>query len=107
MAKALALGLAVILAGTSPVFANQDGDARQGQAIAEKYCAICHAIGTSGDSPKAKAIAFRDLHNLYPIDNLDEALGEGLVINHPDMPEITLTVAQIFDFKAFLKGLNK
>lgn len=68
---------------------------------------MCHSIGKSGAGPREGVIPFRDLHKRYPIDDLDEALGEGLTINHPDMPEITLSVAQIDDFKAFIRSLGK
>lgn len=106
MKTTLLLGAVAVLLSVTGAQAAQ-GNARRGQAIAQKYCALCHAIGKSGDSPKAGVIPFRDLHQRYPIENLDEALGEGLMINHPDMPEITLNVRQIHDFKAYLYGLSK
>ncbi|HZH50338.1 MAG TPA: cytochrome c [Microvirga sp.] len=103
--KAVALSLIFSLLATSAVEAA--GSVRRGRAIAQKYCAMCHSIGKTGPSPKAGTVPFRDLHLRYPIDDLDEALGEGLAINHPDMPEITMSVAQIDDFKAFIRSLNR
>ncbi|MGO4571513.1 c-type cytochrome [Microvirga sp. 2TAF3] len=108
MRKKSALALGLSLAFLVPTFAEAaQGNVRRGRAIAQKYCSMCHAIGQTDKSPKEGTIPFRDLHTRYPIDNLDESLGEGLVINHPDMPEISLSVAQIFDFKAYLRSLNK
>lgn len=106
MMKPIALSLIVAVAAAS--FAEAaPGNMRRGRAIAQKYCSMCHAIGKTGDSPRAGTIPFRDLQTRYPIDDLDEALGEGLVINHPDMPEITMSVAQIHDFKAYIRSLSK
>ncbi|MBF9232314.1 c-type cytochrome [Microvirga alba] len=102
------IALSMTLALFAPIAAEAaQGNVRRGRAIAKEYCSMCHAIGKTGASPKDGTIPFRDLHTRYPIDNLDEALGEGLVINHPDMPEITLTVPQIYDFKAFVRSLSK
>ena len=104
--KPIALSLIVVLAAAASAEA-APGNVRRGRAIAQKYCSMCHALGKTADSPKEGTIPFRDLHTRYPIDDLDEALGEGLVINHPDMPEITLSVAQIRDFKAYINSLGK
>lgn len=106
MKKAIALSLIAALAAATSAEA-ASGSVRRGRAIAQKYCAMCHAVGRTDASPKEGTIPFRDLHSRYPIDSLDEALGEGLVINHPDMPEITLSVAQIYDFKAYIRSLGR
>jgi cytochrome c len=50
---------------------------------------------------------FRTLHERYPVENLEEALSEGIVTGHPTMPEFRLDVAQINDFIAFLKTLER
>lgn len=106
MKRTIALSLIAVLSVAASAEA-ASGNARRGRAIAQKYCAMCHAVGRTDASPKEGTIPFRDLHSRYPIDSLDEALGEGLVINHPDMPEITLSVAQIYDFKAYVRSLSK
>ena len=57
---------------------DQATDERKGRAIVQINCATCHAVGRQGDSPMAKALPFRDLHKRYPVENLQEALGEGI-----------------------------
>src|SRR5215204_79298 len=44
-------------------------------------------VGRQGDSPMTKAPPFRDLHKQYPVENLQEALGEGIATGHATMPE--------------------
>lgn len=56
--------------------------------LAEEICSRCHAIGSDGESSHADAPKFRNLHELYPVNDLEEALGEGIITGHPDMPEI-------------------
>ena len=63
-----------------------------GKALAEQLCSRCHAIGEAGDSPHLDAPPFSTLHRLYPVDNLAEALTEGIVTGHPDMPEFKFEV---------------
>jgi len=46
-----------------------------------------------------------DLHLRYPVENLAEALAEGIVTGHQNMPEFGLDPGQITDFIDFLKSL--
>ena len=78
-----------------------------GHALVETHCASCHAVGPRGDSPHPDAPAFRDLHRAYPVESLEEALGEGIMVGHPDMPEFVLTRGQVSDVIAWLKSLEE
>ena len=69
---------------TIPVSASTS---ESGEVLAEQLCSRCHAIGKVGDSPHPDAPPFRTLHRFYPVDSLAEALAEGIVTGHPDMPE--------------------
>jgi len=40
------------------------------------------------------------------VDTLQEALGEGIVVGHPTMPEFRFDADQVGDFIAFLKTLE-
>jgi len=48
----------------------------------------------------------RTLHERYPVESLQEALGEGIVTGHPDMPEFRFDAREVGDFIAFLKTLE-
>ena len=60
--------------------------AKRGQAIAERLCAQCHAVGKTGESPHKDAPPFRTFAAKWPLEDLEEALAEGIVTGHPDMP---------------------
>jgi len=62
---------------------------QRGQQLVEQHCAMCHATARSGSSPHRQAPPFRTLARRYPLENLEEALAEGIVSGHPDMPEFT------------------
>jgi mono/diheme cytochrome c family protein len=85
----------------------EDEVAGRGREIAETHCSRCHAIGLTGESPLAAAPPFRVLHERYPVENLSEALAEGIVTGHPDMPEFAFEPPDIAHFIAYLKSLEQ
>ena len=84
----------------------QHAAVERGLAFAQANCARCHAIGPAGDSPLPKAPPFRTLHQRYPVENLIEALSEGIRTAHRAMPEFELDQHQIDDLIAYLKSLE-
>jgi cytochrome c len=85
----------------------QAASVERGRAYARSHCARCHAIDGKSASPLALAPPFRTLHERYPVENLEEALAEGIVTGHAAMPEFRLEPDQIADFIAFLKSLER
>jgi len=81
--------------------------AQRGEVFARTNCARCHSIDKVTPSPLAIAPPFRTLHERYPVENLEEALAEGIMTGHPSMPEFRLAPDQIDDLIAFLKTLNE
>jgi|SRR5215216_2871669 len=91
-----------------PVAASdQAADERKGRTIVQMNCATCHATGRQGDSPMAKAPPFRDLHKRYPVENLQEALGEGITAGHATMPEFKFEPKQVDEIIDYLKTLER
>jgi len=78
-----------------------------GRELLGLYCADCHAIEAAGDSPHAEAPPFRELHLRYDVGDLSEALVEGLVSGHPDMPEFEFDPVQAEAIIAYLKSLEE
>jgi mono/diheme cytochrome c family protein len=91
------------LGGLTPVAASNP---EQGKRLALLYCARCHATDKVSPSPLTIAPPFRTLHERYPVESLQEALGEGIVTGHPTMPEFRFEADQVGDFIAFLKTLE-
>jgi cytochrome c2 len=77
-----------------------------GQMLVETQCGGCHATGPAGDSPRPDAPAFRTLHERYDVADLTEALVEGLVSGHPDMPEFTFEPDEADAIVRYLKSLE-
>lgn len=83
-----------------------DGDARRGAAFARRNCGPCHAAGPTGASRRPAAPPMRDLHWLFPVDQLAEALAVSILTGHPGMPTLTLTTERIDDLIAYLISLE-
>jgi mono/diheme cytochrome c family protein len=81
-------------------------NASAGKAFAQANCSQCHSIDKLTPSSLAIAPPFRTLHLRYPVESLEEALGEGLSTGHPNMPEFRLNAGQVGDFISFLKSLE-
>jgi mono/diheme cytochrome c family protein len=95
--------LVMMLVGSVPATA-QDDLVERGRIIADTYCGTCHATGATGASTLAAAPPLRSFKTLWPVENLAEALAEGIMVGHPGMPEIAMTPSEIDAFLAYLNS---
>jgi mono/diheme cytochrome c family protein len=100
-----AAAVGVLAAFSQPSYA-ADG-LKQGEALLTRDCARCHAVGPSGSSPRTDAPAFRTLSGRYPIESLEEALGEGIMSGHPDMPEFKYDADDVGVIIDYLKSIQQ
>ena len=74
--------------------------------------AMRSAAATQAHAPKprhfarAEAPAFRTLGQRYKIENLEEALAEGLINGHSDMPEFHFSASDVGDAIAYLNAIQ-
>ncbi len=82
---------------------------KQGAAIAQRNCGSCHATGRKGASPNPKSPPFRSLSRRYPLANLEEALGEGIVVGHEglDMPQFRFESREVEALLAYLASIQR
>ena len=102
----LSAACALTLVATFPSFADEPR-IDLGRQLAQENCSRCHAIGRAGKSPHAPAPPFRTLHERYNVEDLQEALAEGIFVGHPEMPRFQLSPAQIESFIEYLKSLER
>ncbi|MER2605838.1 MAG: c-type cytochrome [Siculibacillus sp.] len=103
--RASVVGAGLAIGAALPAGASEAEVAR-GHAIATAACAACHAIDATGASPKAEAPVFRELGRRYPVESLEEALAEGVVVGHPGMPQVKMEARDIAAFIAWLKSIQ-
>ncbi len=77
----------------------------RGEALVEKHCARCHSIREEGDSPLSLAPPFRVLPSRYPVEQLAEALAEGIFTGHPEMPRFVFQPSEIDAILTYIDSL--
>ena len=78
----------------------------QGQELAQRLCASCHAIGRSERSPIPVAPAFRRIEPRVDLEQMLERLQNGLIAGHPEMPVFILRDDEARALVAYMKSLR-
>ena len=105
MKRALVAGFLLFAAG-GVVAAPADSSDSRGHILVQRHCAGCHAVNATGKSPLAAAPAFRTLSERFKIDDLGEALAEGILTGHPAMPEFRFPPADVDAILRYLKSIQ-
>lgn len=101
---ALGFGAGVAAAANGPAPAEV---VAKGRVLLTEKCSRCHAIERSGASPLPAAPPFRELHKKYPIANIAEALAEGIVTGHPEMPSTPFLQDEIDGIIGYIESLTR
>ena len=77
----------------------------RGRALAEQWCAKCHAIAPGREGPEPRIPSF--MRMAADPENTREALRQFITIPHFEMPPQTLTRAEIDDVIAYILSLRR
>lgn len=103
----LALAFALLLAvDLQHVLLAQSAPNEFGNELLRQRCASCHAIGLSDQSRHQSAPPFRQVVKRYKPEMLAEALAEGILTGHPDMPVTTFEPHEIAPIIQYLEQLS-
>lgn len=80
---------------------------KRGETLVAKECSRCHATARTDQSRHPQAPLFRTLGRRYPIESLEEALAEGIISGHPDMPEFIFESHDVGAIIAYLKSIQE
>lgn len=83
-----------------------DTRAARGFDLLRSNCARCHAIDADSTSPNDKAPPFRDVVKRYEPAALEEALAEGIITGHNNMPEFEFGPDDVTAIIAYLDTLK-
>ena len=101
---AIALGTILPCASSS---AQAQSPAQRGLTIAPVNCARCHSIDKVSESPLVNCPRVPHLASQVSRGRPAKALGEGIIANHPMMPQFRFEADQIEDLIVFLKTLER
>jgi mono/diheme cytochrome c family protein len=90
----------------------EQGDIARGKSIAEQTCLRCHMEFAGDPYPDPEITTAPPLASFgqrWPIENLEEALAEGITVSHDQltMPEFTFTPETIADLLAYMDDLSQ
>jgi cytochrome c len=105
--RLLPMSLAATLSVAGPFATVSLAQDSRGEVLLSRHCAMCHAIGPTGGSPYAAAPPFRILGQRYPLNSLEEALGEGLLSGHPEMPEFRFAPQDVGAIIRYLRSIQQ
>jgi len=91
----------------SAAWAQDAATLKRGEALLAKECSRCHATARTDESRHPQAPLFRTLEKRYPVEALEEALGEGIISGHPDMPEFKFEGDDVGAIIAYLKSIQE
>jgi mono/diheme cytochrome c family protein len=106
MQKIIGLTVGLVLLSLALAQAQVSPAAQRGLQFSQTNCGRCHSIDKVSPSALSIAPPFRNLHQRYPVENLQGPLAEGIRTGHPTMPEFRLDPGQIADLIAFLNTLK-
>lgn len=93
--------------GSWPSIASEsDRRIREGQALAERNCSGCHAIGAEGRSANSKAPEFRNLNRRHTLLALREPITRGIAAPHDQMPQYVLSDEEIDMIVAYINKVS-
>jgi cytochrome c len=78
----------------------------RGKGIVRSLCSRCHSVEKAGASPRKEALPFREISKRYPLRNLEEALAEGIVTGHNDMPAFQFEPDEIDAILAYIDTIQ-
>lgn len=81
------------------------GDPARGRALAERWCAKCHAVAPGRTAPEPAIPSFVQMAR--DAELTDAALRQLITLPHYEMPAQTLTRAEIGDVIAYIRTLAR
>ncbi len=99
------IGCIACLLFAGPALAAGGGAIDRGEQILKSRCQRCHAIGVADESTHPQAPPFRTVMQRYAAESLEEALAEGIVSGHPEMPVISFEPDEIGAIVDYLNDL--
>lgn len=93
------------LGALDPAERESNARLREGRTLVEVSCAPCHAVGSGGTSPNAKAPPFHELQKRYAMLSLRTPITRGLAAPHDDMPRFRPTDQELDAIIAYINSL--
>ena len=98
-------GAALLLAALAAPAAAESGNAARGRALAERFCAKCHAVAPGRTGPEPAVPSF--MRMAADPEQTRSSLRQFITLPHYEMEPQTLTSAEIDDVIAYILSLKR
>ncbi len=98
-------GAVLVLAAFAAPAAGETGDAARGRALAERFCAKCHAVAPGRTGPEPAVPSF--MRMAADPEQTRASLRQFITLPHYEMEPQTLTTAEIDDVIAYILSLRR
>jgi len=92
------------LLGSGPAAAQMGADVRRGQELSARLCSGCHSVSPGSDTVNADVPTFAAIAGRP--ETTAERLAGRIIVPHPPMPNVQLTVAEMRDIIAYILSLR-
>lgn len=100
--------LLLFLLGIAPSLAQPTSAlVRRGEALLSRECAMCHAMGRSGEGPQRQAPSFAEIARRGDPARIKRSLESGISSGHPAMPTVTLSANDIEAVLAYFSTIGE
>ncbi|AMN38503.1 c-type cytochrome [Rhodoplanes sp. Z2-YC6860] len=97
----------IVLMWSAPSTADALTLQRRGQTLAKRMCGQCHAIGKSGESPRAGAPRFAHFGDRLDLSTFARRLRRGLLPGHEDMPMFRFSRPDADALAAYVRSIQQ
>jgi mono/diheme cytochrome c family protein len=104
VARLMGAGL-LAAAALAPPAAAESGNAARGRALAERFCAKCHAVAPGRTGPELAVPSF--MRMAADPEQTRASLRQFIMLPHYEMQPQTLTSAEIDDVIAYILSLRR
>lgn len=99
------IGVALLAAALEAPAAAETGNAARGRALAEQFCAKCHAVVPGRTGPEPAVPSF--MRMAADPEQTRSSLRQFIMLPHYEMQPQTLTSAEIDDVIAYILSLRR
>jgi mono/diheme cytochrome c family protein len=105
---AAALGALAIAGGQTVAQFPQRGpaDPARGRVLAERLCASCHVVAPDATGVGLPGVPSFPAIAVHPGQTAERLAGK-IIVPHPEMPAVSLTMAEIRDVVAYIQSLAR
>ncbi|HEY7609458.1 MAG TPA: cytochrome c [Alphaproteobacteria bacterium] len=105
LGAASALAAAMLVASLASPAAAESGNAARGRALAERFCAKCHAVAPGRTGPEPAVPSF--MRMAADPEQTRSSLRQFITLPHYEMEPQTLTSVEIDDVIAYILSLRR